>query len=315
MNIKRILHFLQSTLAAALALLLFISFTAISQNNDSSLLKEKMLNQLRDIGTNLNGIMGIAAKDLISGEEILLNENLIFPQASAIKIPILIELYKQAEAGKIDLNKKLVLEKKVKVGGSGLLKELGDNSVEMSLRDYAVLMILVSDNTATNLIIDLVGMNNVNQSLKSWGLEKTELRRKMMDIRAAARDDENISTPREAMILLEKLYRGELLNEKHTADMIEILKKPKSTAIRKLLPSNIQIADKPGGVEAAVCCNGIVYLPHRPYVVCLMTKYLKSEEEGNEAIAHASLVVYDYFYRLSCSNSYGRRVPPSFIYK
>jgi beta-lactamase class A len=315
MNTKRILHFLESTLAAALALLLFISITAASQDNDSGLLKEKMLQQLREISDNLNGIMGIAAKDLISGEEVLLNENLIFPQASSIKIPILIELYKQAEAGKIDLNKKLVLEKKVKVGGSGVLKELGDNSVEMSLRDYAVLMILVSDNTATNLIIDLLGMKNVNQSLKSQGLEKTELRRKMMDIRAAARDDENISTPREAMKLLEKLYRGELLNEKNTADVIEILKKPKPTAIRKLLPSNITIADKPGGVEAAVCCNGIVYLPHRPYVVCLMTKYLKSTEEGDEAIAQASLVIYDYFYRLSCSNKYGRKVPPSFIHK
>jgi len=306
---------LESTLAVALAILLFISFNAISQNNDSNLLKEKMVKQLREISTNLNGIMGIAAKDLISGEEILLNENLIFPQASSIKIPILIELYKQAEAGKIGLNRKLALGEKAKVGGSGVLKELGDNSVEMGMRDYAVLMILVSDNTATNLIIDLVGMNNVNQSLKSWGLEKTELRRKMMDIRAAARDDENISTPREAMILLEKLYREELLNEKHTADVIEILKKPKPTAIRKLLPSNIQIADKPGGVEAAVCCNGIVYLPHRPYVVCLMTKYLKSEEEGDEAIAQASLLIYDYFYRLSCSNSYGRKVPPTFIIK
>ena len=180
MNTKCILHFLESTLAVALAILLFISFNAISQNNDSNLLKEKMVKQLREISTNLNGIMGIAAKDLISGEEILLNENLIFPQASSIKIPILIELYKQAEAGKIGLNRKLALGEKAKVGGSGVLKELGDNSVEMGMRDYAVLMILVSDNTATNLIIDLVGMNNVNQSLKSWGLEKTELRRKMM---------------------------------------------------------------------------------------------------------------------------------------
>jgi beta-lactamase class A len=313
MNNKKIINIVQSSLVLAVAILAFISLTAASQDDNRSLLKEKMLSQLTGICTDLNGIMGIAAKDLISGEEILINQDLIFPQASAIKIPILIELYKQAEQGKIDLNKKLILEKNSKVGGSGVLNELGDSSVQMSIKDYAILMVLVSDNTATNLIIDLVGMDNVNQSLKTWGLEKTRLMRKMMDIRAAARNEENISTPRETLILLEKLYQGELLNEKNTADVIEILKKPKPTAIRKLLPSNIQIADKPGGVEAAVCCNGIVYLPYRPYVLCLMTEYLKSEEEGNEAITQASLVIYDYFHRLSCSNRYGRRVPPSFL--
>jgi len=156
-------------------------------------------------------------------------------------------------------------------------------------------------------------MEKVNQSLKTWGLMKTELRRKMMDVRAAARNDENISTPFEAMTLLEKLYQGKLLNQKHTEEVIEIMKKPKRTSLRKLLPPNIPVADKPGGVEGAVCCIGIVYLPHRPYIACIMTKYLTSEEKGNEAISQVSRVIYDYFYRISRSNKFGRRVPPIFL--
>lgn len=313
MHSKKSNYSLNSSLAIALILLLCFCSIAISQSDDGKLLKAKVLSQLKEISENLNGIMGVAAKDLISGEEIFLNQEIIFPQASSIKVPILIELFHQAEEGKVDLSSSLWLKKKAKTGGSGILNELGDDSVQMSIKDFAILMILVSDNTATNIIIDLIEMDKVNRSLKTWGLKKTELRRRMMDVRAAARNEENISTPYETMTLLEKLYRGELLNQKHAEEVIEILKKPKHTSLRKLLPPNIPVADKPGGVEGAVCCIGIVYLPHRPYIACIMTKYLISEEEGNEAISQASRVLYNYFYLISRSNKFGRRVPPIFL--
>ena len=310
-------NFLFAAFTLALCLIMLICFcpVALSQTDDRLLLKEKLLEQLKDISKNLNGLMGVAAKDLINGEEILLNEDTIFPQASAIKVPILITLYREAEEGKIDLSRSFWLEEKAKTGGSGVLKELGDHTVQMSIRDLAILMILVSDNSAANIIIDLIGIERVNQSLKSWGLEKTELRRKMMDIRAAATDQENISTPREMMGLLEKLHGGELLEQKHTEEVIEIMKKPKRSNLRKLLPSNVPVADKPGGVEGAVCGIGIVYLSYRPYIVCLMTKYLKAEDEGEDAIARASRLIFDYFYRISRSNKFGRRVPPIFLKK
>ncbi|MEX0736418.1 MAG: serine hydrolase [Bacteroidota bacterium] len=110
------------------------------------------------IVSSSDAVVGVAIKDLTTGEELFINEDEIFPQASSIKIHILAELYRQAEEGKFKLTDIKPLPESVRVGGSGVLGELGKNSVTMSLRDYAVLMVVLSDNTATNLLIEKVGI-------------------------------------------------------------------------------------------------------------------------------------------------------------
>ena len=252
-------------------------------------------------------MIGVAVKNLETGETFFINENLIFPQGSAIKIPILIEVIKQASEGKFKLTDKIKIEKKHQVGGSGVLKEFGDGTSELSIYDLAVLMITVSDNTATNILIDLVGMENVNKTLEKLGLKNTKLQRKMIRPDASARGEENLSTPLEAMKLMEMLYKGEVISKEISNQVIDILKKRKEANLNKYLPEDIPIANKPGGIEGVTCEWGIVYLPRHPYVIVVMSNYnLKS---ANETIAQISKIIYEHFWRISLSTKYGTRVP------
>jgi beta-lactamase class A len=100
------------------------------------------------------------------------------------------------------------VDKTHKVGGSGVLQELGDHTSQLSIRDLGILMIVLSDNTATNMLIDLVGMENVNKTLSSLGFTQTHLQPKMINTAASGRGEENLSTPAEATRLMEILYRG-----------------------------------------------------------------------------------------------------------
>jgi beta-lactamase class A len=250
----------------------------------------------------------VAVKDLQTGEEILINGDEVFPQASSIKIHILAEVYRQAQQGKFRLTDLRPVPQGARVGGSGILSELGASSVTMSIRDYAVLMIVLSDNTATNLLIDLVGMENVNRLLASVGATRTKLQRVMMDLKAATEGRENIGTPAEVMSVLEKIYRGQLVGSKESEEILAILRKPKEGPIRSGVPEAIDIADKAGDVDGVKCDVGIVYLTGRPYIICVMTKLLADDRDGASFITEVSRLSYHYFERLANSNRDGRRI-------
>ncbi len=286
--------------------LILFSF-AFSQPENLDILHKKTFEKIKFIADTSNGVIGVAIKNLETGETFFINENLIFPQGSAIKIPILIEVLKQAKEGKFKLTDKIKVEKKDQVGGSGVLKEFGDGLSELSIYDLAVLMITVSDNTATNILIDLVGMENVNKTLEKLGLKNTKLQRKMIRPDASARGEENLSTPFEAMKLMEMLYRGEVISKEISNQAIEILKKEKEGNLKKYLPSQVQIANKSGGIEGVTCEWGIVYLPRHPYVIIVMSNY--NLTTAGETIAQISKVAYEHFWRVSLSTRYGTRVP------
>lgn len=288
---------------------------AKSQDLNRSLLRNKLKSEIEKIVTGFDGVMGVAIKDLTTGEEILLNEKLIFPTGSSIKIPILIELHKQVAEGKYKLTDQRWVEKKDQVAGSGVIINFGDHTSQLSLRDLAVLMIVLSDNTATNMLIDQVGMANVNRTLDEMGLKAIRLQRKMIDTAASARGGENLATPHEAMQLMEKLYRGEALSKPLSDDVLKFLKLGKSSPIPKLLPTNLEIANKPGGIEGVACDWAIVYVPNRPFAIAVMTNYNGERANADEAIANIAKLVYDYFARLARSTPYGARVPLELLKK
>jgi beta-lactamase class A len=167
-------------------------------------------------------------------------------------------------------------------------------------------MVAVSDNSATNVLIDRLGIQNVNALLDSLGLHNTKLHRKMMDVKAAAEGRENISTPQDMLTLLEKIYQGKVLNKDMTADCFKMLSTHKDSFIPRDLPDGLQIANKPGELEAVRNDSGIVFLQNRPYIICVMTTYLVRERDGEEAIAKVSAAAYRYFDRLARSSPYGR---------
>jgi beta-lactamase class A len=289
-----------------IASLFLPSLVAFTQQGDP--LRSKYEQRIKNIVNSADAIVGVAVKNLSTGEELLINGDEVFPQASSIKIHILAELYRQAATGRVKLGEPLPLPARSKVGGSGVLAELGDGTVSMSLRDYAILMIVLSDNTATNLIIETVGMENVNGFLFSHGVQQTKLQRIMMDMEAARLGRENIGTPREVMMILEKMYNGELVDTPSSQELISILKKPKGGSIRSGIPSSVELANKEGEIDGVRCDVGIVYLPKSPYVICVMTKMLATPRDGSLIITEISQATYRYFERKANSNRYGRRI-------
>jgi beta-lactamase class A len=273
-------------------------------------LHKKVQAELERAAQEFDGVMGIAVKDLGGADAFTVNADAVFPQASSIKIPVLIELYRQAQTGTVKLDERVEIQTALKAGGSGVLLHFAHGGSALSLRDLAVLMIVLSDNTATNILIDRVGMEKVNGMLQHHGLRKTRLQRRMLDTEAQQAGRENLSTPLEMVWLLGLLYQGKLLNQQNTAAVIEILSYSKNTPLRRGLPGTVRLANKPGGLAGVSCDSGIVYLEGRPYAISVMTTYgpASDADAGPAAIGEVSKRVYEYFRRVAASNALGVRV-------
>jgi beta-lactamase class A len=270
----------------------------------------KLEASIHDVDQHLDGVMGVAIEDLTTGDQFFLHENEVFAQASSIKIAVLAELYRQAQQGKLKLTELYTVQASDLVPDSDIMGGLTPGVTRITLRDLATMMVAVSDNSATNVLIDRVGMENVNAMLDSLGLAHTRLRRKMMDLEAAKQGRENISSPREMMTLLAALYRGKVLNQESGADFFKVLSTNKASWIPRDLPASLKIADKPGSLEAVRNDSGIVFVEGRPYVISVMTAYLENERDGEEAISKVSLEAWRMFDRLSRATEYGRVVSP-----
>src|ERR1043166_10242352 len=179
-----------------------VASTAFAQPDDDALW-QKLDAQVNATVKKFDGTMGVAIVDLTDGRAILKNADRVFPTASSIKIAVLLELYHQEQQaregaqGKARLNDVYDFDPKVLVDFSSIMQGLTPGLTKVTNHDLAQFMIAVSDNTASNILIERLGMENVNSTLRSLGLTKTLLRRHMMDFEAAKRGNENVSTPRE----------------------------------------------------------------------------------------------------------------------
>lgn len=293
---------------------LFLS-TCLAQTTTASSTKPKVLWQklestIQQVDQHLDGVMGVAIEDLANGDHYLLHEDEVFAQASSIKITVLADLYLQVQQGKLKLTDLYMVQSSDLVPDSDIMNGLTPGVTRLTLRDLATMMVAVSDNSATNVLIDRVGMQNVNAMLDSLGLTHTRLRRKMMDLEAAKQGRENVSTPREMMTLLDAIYHGKLLNKESAADFFKVLCTNKDSFIPRDLPAGVKIANKPGELEAVRNDSGIVFVEGRPYVICVMTAFLSNERAGEEAISKVSLEAWRMFDRLSRATEYGRVVSP-----
>ena len=280
----------------------------------SELLWQKLDATVQQVNHELNGTMGVAIMDVTDGRTLLLNPDAVFVQASSIKVAILAELYRQQQkadqgvAGKAKLTDLYTVNANDLVADSFIMAGLTPGVTRVTNRDLATFMVAVSDNSATNVLIDRVGLENVNTMLASLGLTHTRLQRKMMDIKAAQAGRENLSTPREMMTLFADLYQQKVLNKALTDDFFKVLSTPKSSDIPRLIPDDVVIANKPGELAGVRNDVGIAFVPNRPFVIVVMTAYLKRERDGNDAIATIAGAAYDYFDRVGRSSEYGRIV-------
>ena len=272
------------------------------------LLFQKLDATIHETDHTLDGVLGVYVLDLTNGNTLASNADEVFPTASTIKIAILAELFHQAQQGKLNLNDIYTLKSSDLVGGSGISSAFTPGVTKLTLRDLAALMISVSDNSMTNVIIDRVGLENVNALLDSLGLSHTRLRRKMMDIKAAAEGRENTSTPHEMSQLLEALYKGKVLNKQFTDNFFDLLSIHKESYIPRLLPEDLRVANKPGELEGVRNDCGIVFTGKRPYIFCVMSAYVRHEREAGNAIEKISFAAWQTFDRLDRSSDLGRVV-------
>src|SRR5439155_21467699 len=177
-------------------------------------------------------------------------------------------------------------------GDSQIMAGLTPGVTRVTNRDLAQFMVAVSDNASANILSDRVGRDNVNAMLHSLGLSKTMLRRKMMDVAAARRGEENVGTPQEMVRLLEAMYKEKALDKQATAEFIKQLSTSKQSYIPRYLPENDQVANKPGELEAVRRDSGIVYAQNRPIAIRVMTAYDRDEKVAGRAISDVALEAY-----------------------
>jgi beta-lactamase class A len=290
------------------ACLCVVASRAAAQESLQAALHTKLESDLTAVAQKLQGVMGYAIQDVSTGESLYLHPDTVFPQASSIKLTILFELMRQDQEGKLSLDEKhtILRSEMTKNDDEPIITMLGDGTVTMTLRDLATFMVVLSDNTATNILIDRLGMENITAGLARLGLKETKLRRRMIDLEAARRGNENVSTPREMMTLLAKVQAGQALDAAHTAEYFRILRLPKESEFHKALPGIGPIADKPGALEAVRCDTGFIDIPGHPLVLSVMTTYLAHDDEGERAIEEVARLAYAYFSRLSRSSPFGR---------
>ena len=199
-------------------------------------------------------------------------EDELFPSASVIKLPLVMTLYADATRGLIDLDERVAVGDRV--DGSGVLRHMRDVE-RLSLRDLAMLAIIVSDNTATNRLIERIGVDRVGERLREWGCPKTRLSRKMYDFEAAKRGHENVMTARETVSLLVRLQRGECEDRATSDAVLAVLEQCQDrTLLLRYLPYGAKVSHKTGTLDESR--NDAAIVPgERPVIVAGFTRKLR----------------------------------------
>lgn len=213
------------------------------------------------------------------------------PSASTIKILILAALFQKVIEGRVDLNNRIEVNEKDIVDGAGVIYILDKNN-SYTILDLAKLMIILSDNTATNILIDLIGIEYINNYAKTIGLKNTELQRKMMDFEKRKMGLENLTTANDLGIILEKLYKHEILNENYCELAIDIMKNQiLRGGIDRFLGEKYKIANKTGELNHLEHDCGFIF-GEDEYVISILTMG-KENYKLKEIIGHISKMLIE----------------------
>lgn len=225
--------------------------------------KEQILASLEAVP----GKTGFYFKNLVTGETLSHHPELPLQTASVIKLAVLVEAFAQAEEGTLDFEETYTLRPEDKLPSCGALTYLHDG-LQVTMRDLCTLMIILSDNTATNLLLKKLTMEAVNRRMEGLGLKATRVNRLLFDSQAAAHGLENTSSAQDMGELLERMYLGRLVSPAASAEMLEILKKQRLNGkIPFWFGGRYRIAHKTGEDDGITNDVGIVFGP-QPYVVC-----------------------------------------------
>jgi beta-lactamase class A len=264
--------------------------------------------RLAKLARGHRGKVAIAVKDLDSRQAVYFNADEVLPTASLIKFPVMLEAYMQVLEGKVKLEDLVTLKNADKVPGSGILTYHFSEGATFPLRDAVRLMMVYSDNTATNLVLDKIGIASTGRRMKSWGFPHTKIHAKVFMASTTSIDKEaskkyglGSTTAREMVGLLEKLQQRDLATPQACKEMIGHMKKCEdATKLKRFLPERIEVAHKTGTVDDVKTDAGILYLPAGPVAICVLTaqnadRTYKTDNAANVLIGRVGKEVYDYF--------------------
>ena len=279
--------------------------------------------EIERLAEETGGIVGVAATQLATGRHVGYREDEVFPTASVIKLPLLVTLYEDAIAGRIDLSERVTYREDARVAGSGVLQYL-DDGLQPTLRDLAVLMMSVSDNTATDLLFDRVGKARIEATMDRLGLGSIrapfDIREMLMELvdmdhskpggydelrrllrisagtggRSMIPEQADRTTPADMCRLLELIESRAILDADACTAILELMKRIQSaTRIPGLLPKGTVVAHKTGSYRRLRNDVGIVYAPKGPYAIALFARELRRDNiDDDGALARISLAVY-----------------------
>lgn len=284
--------------------------------------------------TGLGGPVGVYVDHLDTDLVLAYNADDLYPTASTLKVPIIYELYRQADAGKVNLKERMTLSHATRVPGSGVLQDMDDN-LQPTIRDLSELMIIVSDNWATDLLYSIIGRDAMAATLAELRLANTYIPlniREMFCLIAGKEFDDpdvtydslkealkhsqpgddclayqgdprnNVSSPRDMGKLVRMIHEGQGISADGREGIIKTLKNQNfNTVIPGRLPidRDIETAHKTGSLRGVKADVGIVYSPEVNYIITFMSKGQDDAAETTDRMAHASRWVWD---RLASGN-------------
>ena len=254
-----------------------------------------MVQGLEKLSRAYPGRVGIYLKDLETGKTWEYNADRQFPSASLIKLPIMASIFEKIKAGRLSLDTQIRLTRRDRVGGSGSLKWVRDGT-SLSVMEIIFKMITESDNTATRMLIDTVGMDYLSAAFKTLGLSATNITQEGMSLTSGRVARENYTTPREMASLLERIYAGELVSKDSSEFMLDVLKHTKSRSrLRKGLPLGWEIGHKTGLLRRNCHDVGIVFSPRGDFVLAVLTSQAPNYTVAKNFIAKVAKLTYKYY--------------------
>ncbi len=256
---------------------------------------KKMTSRLKKYARNYSGYVGIYLEDLSSGKEWTYKADRLFPSASLIKVPIMAAIFEKIKSGEISFDTTIKLTRRERKGGSGTLKWAKDGT-NLSVMELIYKMITESDNTATNMLIDYVGMEYLQHQFEKMGLKYTNISPEGMSLSSRRVAKENYTTAREMAYLFKKIYYGKLVNKKASELMLEFLRHSKSrTRLRRGLPIGWEIGHKTGLLRRACHDAGIVFSPNGDYIIVVLTGNVPSYSSAKRFITRIGRETVRYY--------------------
>ena len=257
--------------------------------------------------SQVEGEFAVAFRNLETGAALSINEKISFHAASTMKTPVMIEVFRQAKLGRFKLSDSILVKNEFKsiVDGSPYSMDIGDDSADglygkiglkMTIYDLTYLMITLSSNLATNILIDLVDAKNANATMRRLGANDISVLRGVEDNKAYDLGLNNTVTAFDLALIFEKIARNEPNGKKASKQMLKILFDQKfNEIIPAKLPKDVKVAHKTGSITGVQHDSGIVFLPGgKKYVLVLLSRKLKDVDAGVAALAEVSGMIYDF---------------------